>query len=80
MIEQVEKEIQTRFAKEVQAGKLKLSVAYTYVTDKAMEFKTEIENTFKKYNLEIEYVDPLSLSVSCHIGDGAIAMACYVTY
>ena len=50
-------------------------MAYTYDKDKCLEFKKEAEEIFGKYNLKIEFVDPLSLSVSCHIGPGAIAIA-----
>jgi len=39
-----------------------------------MEFKKELEEVFPKTG-EI-YVDNLSLSVSCHIGPGALAIAC----
>lgn len=80
MIDQIAKEIETRFADEVKAGRLKVAVAYTYVLDKAEEFKNEINEAFAKYNLKVEFVDPLSLSVSCHIGDGAIAIGCFISY
>lgn len=80
MIEQVIKEIETRFADLHKAGKLKVFMAYTYVHDKIMEFKAEADEALKPYGLEVEYVDPLSLSVSCHIGEGAIAIAVSKTY
>ncbi len=80
MIEQIEKEIQTRFSAELEAGKLKVYVAYTYVKDKAMEFKAEIEKAYEKFNLKVEFIDPLPLSVSCHIGNGAIGIGCSICY
>ncbi len=80
MIEQIIKEIETRFADLHKAGKLKVFMAYTYVHDKIMEFKAEADEALKPYGLEVEYVDPLSLSVSCHIGEGAIAIAVSKTY
>lgn len=80
MIDQIAKEIETRFKAEHEAGKLKVFVAYTYVKDKAEDFKNEIEEAFSKYNLKVGYVDPLSLSVSCHIGDGSIAIAVSTSY
>ncbi len=80
MIDQITKEIETRFQNELKAGKLKVAVAYTYVTDKANEFVKEINEAFAKYNLEVCMIDPLSLSVSCHIGDGSIAIGCFISY
>ncbi len=80
MIDQIVKELETRFKKELESGKLKVAVAYTHVEDKAKEFKQEIDEALSKYNLEVVFVDPLSLSVSCHIGDGAIAIGCFISY
>ena len=40
--------------------------------------KIEIAEQFP--DLEIMAIDPLSLSVSCHIGPGALAMACMIKY
>ena len=34
-----------------------------------------VEQAEEEFGLKVVYVDPLSLSVSCHIGDGAIALA-----
>jgi len=50
-----------------------LHIAYSYDTEAAMEFKKEVEEAFPGF--VIEHVDPLSLSVSCHIGPGALALA-----
>ena len=41
--------------------------------EEAAKFKAEAEAAFPGYS--VEYVDPLSLSVSCHIGDGSLAIA-----
>ena len=40
----------------------------------ALEFKKEIEAEFPEY--PVMMVNELSLSVACHIGDGALAIAC----
>lgn len=48
-------------------------VAYTDGCD-VKEFVREIEAEFEGF--KVEYADPLSLSISCHIGPGSIAMAC----
>lgn len=75
MLDQISKDIETRFGDLVKDGKFKVYLAYTYDKDKCLEFKTEAEQALSKYNLKIEFVDPLSLSVSCHIGPGALAIA-----
>ncbi len=80
MIDQITREIETRFSEELKQNKLKVAIAYTYVKDKALEFKAELETALEKFNLKVDFVDPLSLSVSCHIGEGSIAVACYTSY
>lgn len=47
-------------------------VAHTNNYDDALDYTKEIEDAFGQ---KVEHCDPLSLSVACHIGDGAIAMA-----
>ena len=69
MLDAMEKDITERFAgKEVE-----LMAAYTCGEDEAMQWKKEIEARFPGYNI---HMDPLSLSVSCHIGAGSVAIAC----
>lgn len=75
MIEQIAKEITTRFKDIYEQNRLEVMVAYTYDKNKALEFKNEIEKAFSKFNLKVSYVDPLSLSVACHIGENAVAIA-----
>lgn len=75
MIEQITKEITTRFKDIYEQNRLEVMVAYTYDKNKALEFKNEIEKAFAKFNLKVSFVDPLSLSVACHIGENAIAIA-----
>lgn len=80
MLDQVLKEITTRFKPQLDKGNLKISIAYTYDQAKAELFKTEVEQALQPYNLQVEFVDPLSLSVACHIGENALALAvceCY---
>ena len=80
MIDQVSKEMTTRFKKQTEEGKMKIFIAYTHDKKRADEFEAEVNEVFKHFGLTVEYVDPLSLSVSCHIGDGAIALACCEYY
>ncbi len=76
MIDQIVKELETRFSKQVKEGTIKIQMAYTLDIDKCNVFKQEADEALKKFNLKVEAIDPLSLSVSCHIGDGAIAIGC----
>ena len=70
MIEAIRNDIEQRFA-----GKhVQLMIAYTCSEEEAMKWKEELEAKFPEH--EITHVDRLSLSVSCHIGPGAIAVAC----
>ena len=50
-----------------------LEIAYTHNLEDAEAFKKEVEAEFP--GMEI-VLNPLSLSVSCHIGPGALAVAC----
>lgn len=78
MINAVKKDIETRFKDLRSEGKLVLAVAHTENFAEAEIFKNEIVEQFP--DLEITTIDPLSLSVSCHIGPGALAMACMIKY
>lgn len=80
MIEQMIYDIEHRFKSQLDAGKLKIQMAYTHAKDKCLEFKEEADKELEKYGLKVEMIDPLSLSVACHIGDGAIAIACSTSY
>lgn len=80
MIEQMIQDIEHRFKSQLDEGKLKIQMAYTHAKDKCLEFKKEADKELEKYGLKVEMIDPLSLSVACHIGDGAIAIACSTSY
>ena len=73
MISQIKKEIETEFKDFYEKGKVTLSVAHTQNEVEAEKFKEEILKEFPK--AIFRYVNPLSLSVSCHIGPGALAIA-----
>ena len=49
-----------------------LDVAYTGNEEDAKEWKRELEEAFPGYDI---YMAPLSLSVACHLGAGAKAIA-----
>lgn len=70
MINAIKNDIETRFGG---AAGVSLQIAYTYDLDTALAFKKEVENEFPGHEI---IVNPLSLSVACHIGPGALAVAC----
>lgn len=69
MLDALEKDIKERFGKE----KVYLQAAYTCSEEDAAKWKEEIESRFPGYEV---HMDKLSLSVACHIGPGAMAVAC----
>ncbi len=73
MINAVKSDLTTRFKEYADAGEMKIFIAHTDNIEEALKFKTEAE---KALGLPVECIDPLSLSVSCHIGPGALAIAC----
>lgn len=50
-----------------------IGMAYTHNLPEAEEFRKEVEEAFPNYHIDMY---PLSLSVSCHIGPGALAVTC----
>lgn len=73
MINAIKNDITTRFNPEGKANAIKIQIAYTYDKEAALEFKAEVEKEFPGIPI---HMSPLSLSVSCHIGPGAVAIAC----
>lgn len=78
MINAIKKDLETRFAEYVKNGEMKIAVAYTDCLDKAKQFAEEIKEAIA--NIELIFVDPLSLSIACHIGSGALAIGCMRFY
>lgn len=69
MLDAVEKDMKERFA----GQKVHLQAAYTCSEADAREWKQEIEARFPGYEVDM---DKLTLSIACHIGPGAVAIAC----
>ena len=63
-----------RFAKFLKENKMGLYIAYTKDKEVAEAFAEELKAEFPEISGDI-MIDPLSLSVSCHIGPGALAVA-----
>ena len=72
MIDSMKNDFEKRFH-DPDSRKMHLEIAYTYDLEAAEAFKKEVQEAFP--NNEI-VLNPLSLSVSCHIGPGALAIAC----
>lgn len=66
------KAIRSDFEKRFSDDEMEIDIAYTYDKAEADKFKEEI---LREYPNAKVYMDPLSLSVSCHIGPGALAVA-----
>lgn len=73
MLKAMQDDMENRFSDYVKNGTLKLMAAYAGNEEEAAEWKKEIEAVFPGYEI---HMDPLSLSVACHIGHGALAIAC----
>lgn len=73
MIKAMKDDFEKRFAAATAAGKMYLRIAYSGNPEEAADWKKEVEENFPGYDI---VMDPLSLSVSCHIGPGALAIAC----
>ena len=71
MLNAIEKDLTDRFA-DVK-DQMVLGMAYTCSKEEADEWKNEIQTRFPDYEL-VE--GPLSLSIACHIGPGAMAITC----
>ena len=72
MLDAMKKDFAEKF-KGVDPDDLHLEASFSGNPEEAAEWKKEIEEHFP--GMEI-YMAPLSLSVSCHIGKGALAIAC----
>lgn len=73
MVEGIKKDLETRFADAAADKGLYLQIAHTANEEAAQAFAEEVREMFPGYDV---FVDRLSLSISCHIGPGALAFAC----
>ena len=73
MLKAMKEDFDSRFAEYAKRGEMCLEMAYTGNQEEAEEFKKEVQEMFPDYEIQME---PLSLSVACHIGHGALAVAC----
>ena len=71
MITAITRDLETRFG-DVTGEKTYIDVAHTDNDEMAQELAAELRELFSETEV---HVDPLSLSVACHIGPGALAIA-----
>lgn len=74
MIDAIKKDLDNRFKDFREKGELELFIAYTNCRDKAEMLAKQVQEEIP--DIKLTYIDPLSLSVACHIGSGAFALAC----
>ena len=75
MIDAIRKDIANRFPEQWADGSLRLEIAYSGNRQAALDWERELQEAFPGKSFDVA---PLSLSVSCHIGYGALAVACAV--
>lgn len=73
MINAIKSDIEKRFGNDM--NNVWFEIAHTENEEEAQNFKKEILEAFPGYPEEDIVINPLSLSVSCHIGPGALAFA-----
>lgn len=72
--EALKKELETQFASYTAKGEMCVSVAYTDNIQEAEKFIEEFKALMP--SVPLHFTDPLPLSVSCHIGSGALGVSC----
>ena len=77
MINAIQSDIKNRFS-QYSPERLVISMAHTDNLEAAEEFREEVLNAFPGLKAEDVEINDLSLSVSCHIGPGALAVTCSV--
>ena len=72
MIEAMKKDFAERFH-DASGANMHLELAYTHDKEAARQFRAEVQELFPEHEI---VMNPLSLAVACHIGPGALAIAC----
>lgn len=72
MIDAIKNDLVNRFH-DPTGENMHIAMAYTYDLEAAEAFKKDVQENFPGSEIVLK---PLSLSVSCHIGPGALAVAC----
>lgn len=77
MLKAMADDLEGRFKECAEKGRVHMEAAYAGNREEAEEWAKLIQETYPQFDF---HMDPLSLSVACHIGHGAlaIAMTCYI--
>ena len=73
MINAVTDDFKKRFGSSEKGENMNIEIAYSGEPDDGKAFYDEVKELFPDHDIVMA---PLSLSVSCHIGPGAVALAC----
>lgn len=73
MMNAIKSDIEKRFGGVSKDNRIYLQIAHTQNEEAAKALAQELHEVFPDYPI---YIDHLSLSVSCHIGPGSLAIAC----
>ena len=71
MIDTIKKDFMEKY-NDPEGKDMHIEIAYSYDLDAAEKFKEEVQAEFPNHDI---VMNPLSLSVACHIGPGSIAVA-----
>lgn len=74
MFEAVCNDIENRFEKDYIQGKLTLAIAYAGDKTHVKDLQEKLHSKYPGFKLTVA---PLSLSICCHTGEGALGVACY---
>ncbi len=72
MIGAIKNDIENRFGG-LNKDTIWLQVSYSHDRNAALQLMEEVQEAFPGFDV---HIDPLSLSIACHIGPGALAVAC----
>lgn len=72
MLKAMQDDLDGRFSEFAKAGRIHIEAAYAGNEEEANEWAELIKETYPQFDFNM---DPLSLSVACHIGYGALAIA-----
>lgn len=73
MLRAIKNDFEKRFNAGENGEAMLLQMAYTGTDEEIRDFYAEVKDIYPEHDI---FIDPLSLSISCHIGPGAIAIAC----
>lgn len=72
MLKAMQDDLDTRFKEAAEQGRMHMEAAYAGNKEEAEEWAAMLKELYPQFDF---HMDPLSLSVACHIGYGAIAIA-----